>query len=162
MIGEVEQKVYDLLRDLTIPFERFEHPPVYTVEEARSYWGDISGSHCKNLFLRNARGNRHFLVVLEESKRVDLKELSSRLETGKLSFASERRLREHLGLESGAVSPFGLINDQNGAVTLVLDGDLCREEYICFHPNVNTATIRISYADFERFTEHCGVKVIAL
>lgn len=160
MITEKEQKVYDLFAELSIEYKRYEHPPVYTVEEANQYWQDIEGAHAKNLFLRNNKGNRHYLVVLEESKNADLKVLSEKLGAGKLSFASERRLLENLGLETGAVSPFGLINDQNRAVVAVVDRELSRFELVNFHPNVNTATVTISYADFEKFLKHCGNELV--
>ncbi len=160
MVTENEQKVYEALEQLGIEYTRYEHPPVYTVEEAQKYWKDIEGAHAKNLFLRNNKGNKHFLVVLEQSKSADLKDLSAKLAAGKLSFASERRLNEHLGLETGAVSPFGIINDQKKAVTLVIDRTLNKKKSVNFHPNVNTATINLSYQDFEKFLKNSGNQVI--
>ncbi|MFO7952650.1 MAG: prolyl-tRNA synthetase associated domain-containing protein [Bacillota bacterium] len=160
MVSEAEQKVYEALDHLGVEYTRYEHPPVYTVEEAKQYWKDIEGAHSKNLFLRNNKGNRHFLVVLEESKSADLKGLSAKLAAGKLSFASERRLKEHLGLETGAVSPFGLLNDQKNAVSIVIDKELKNADKVNFHPNVNTATVSISYQDFEKFLQYCGNEVI--
>lgn len=159
-VNEKEEKVYQFLENLDIPYTRHEHPPVYTVEEAKKYWESIEGAHCKNLFLRNNKGNRHFLVILEESKTADLNEIAQKLGTGKLSFASARRLEQYLGLESGAVSPFGLINDKEKQVDIVLDKDLKKKEMINFHPNVNTSTITLSFKDFERFLEACGNNVI--
>jgi len=160
LVTENEQKLYDTLEDLGIDYTRYEHPPVYTVEEAKQYWQDIEGAHSKNLFLRNNKGNRHYLVVLEQSKKADIKDLSAKLGAGKLSFASERRLQEHLGLETGAVSPFGLINDQDNAVTVALDRDLKKKGTVNFHPNVNTATISLTYQDFEKFLQHCGNEIV--
>ncbi len=160
MISEREQQVYDLLEELGIAYKRYEHPPVYTVDEAQKYWKDINATHCKNLFLRNNKGNRHYLVVLEESKQADLGKLSENLLAGRLSFASDRRLSEHLGLEAGAVSPFGLINDKNKVVTVAIDKDLKKAEAVSFHPNVNTATISLSSADFEKFLKHCKNEVL--
>ncbi len=162
MIAENEQILYDLLDQLNISYTRHEHPPVYTVEEAKQYWQGIEGAHAKNLFLRNSKGNQHYLVVLEESKTADLMGLSMQLAAGKLSFASERRLMDHLGLETGAVSPFGLINDVQKAVKVVLDRDLAKAELVNFHPNVNTATITLSYSDFEKFLSHCGNEVFKI
>lgn len=162
MIAENEQKLYDLLEKLNISYTRHEHPPVYTVEEAKQYWQGIEGAHAKNLFLRNNKGSQHYLIVLEESKTADLMGLSMKLAAGKLSFASERRLMDHLGLETGAVSPFGLINDAQKAVKVVLDRDLAKAELVNFHPNVNTATITLSYSDFEKFLSHCGNEVFKI
>jgi len=160
LVSENEQKLYDLFDQLGIAYTRYEHPPVYTVEEAKEYWQDIEGAHSKNLFLRNNKGNRHYLVVLEQSKKADINDLSARLAAGKLSFASERRLKEHLGLETGAVSPLGLINDQEKAVTVALDRDLKKKGIVNFHPNVNTATISLSFEDFQKFLKHCGNEVV--
>jgi len=160
LISETEQKVYDTLDQLNIDYRRHEHQPVYTVEEAKQYWKEIEGAHAKNLFLRNNKGNRHYLIVMEQSKSADLQNLSMKLAAGKLSFASERRLKEHLGLETGAVSPFGLINDHKKAVTVVIDRELKQFDKVNFHPNVNTATITISYHDFENFLQHCGNETV--
>ncbi len=160
MTAESEKKLYVFLDQLSISYTRHEHPPVYTVEEAEAYWQDIQGAHCKNLFLRNNKGNQHFLVVLEHSKRVDLSQLAEKTGAGNLSFASANRLDKYLGLETGAVSPFGLINDTNKEVQLILDEDLKKSEWVNFHPNVNTATLTIAYADFERFLAHCGNRML--
>lgn len=146
-----EAKVYEVLEELDIPFTRHEHPPVYTVEEAEKHWTEITGAHCKNLFLRNKKGNRHYLVILEASKAADLKALTKILGEDRLSFASAERLMRYLGLEAGAVSPFGLIQDKDKQVQVVIDEDLKKAEAVNFHPNVNTATIGLSFADFEIF-----------
>lgn len=151
-----ERKVLEVLEALDIPFARVEHPPVYTVEEARLHWSDLAGTHCKNLFLRNKKGNRHFLVILEESKRADLKAIARGLGEDRLSFASPERLMRFLDLEPGAVSPFGLINDLQKEVRVLMDKDLEASHTIYFHPNVNTATVGLSFFDFMRFLKHCG------
>ncbi|HUU52523.1 MAG TPA: prolyl-tRNA synthetase associated domain-containing protein [Candidatus Heimdallarchaeota archaeon] len=150
------QKVYDILRELDISYSKHEHPPVYTVEEAEQHWENITGAHCKNLFLRNKKGKNHYLVLVEGGKRVDLKALTSRLGEDRLSFASPERMMRYLGLEPGAVSPFGLINDRENAVVVVIDQDLKEASHVNFHPNVNTATVGITFADFEKFLTHCG------
>jgi len=148
--------VIALLEELGIPYTRYDHPPVYTVEEAERHWTALQGAHCKNLFLRNKKGNRHYLVVLEASKSADLKRLNRILGEDRLSFASPERLMKHLGLSPGAVSPFGLINDREHHVEVVVDRDLEKAEIVNFHPNVNTATVGISLADFRRFLEWTG------
>jgi Ala-tRNA(Pro) deacylase len=155
-ISEKEKKVYDVLNDLGISYDRYGHPPVYTVEEAEKQWTDIIGAHCKNLFLRNKKGNRHYLVILEASKVADLKSLNKLLGEDRLSFASEKRLMKYLALETGAVSVFGLINDGENHVKVVIDEDLRNAEAVNFHPNVNTATVGISFPDFEKFLAYCG------
>jgi Ala-tRNA(Pro) deacylase len=159
MPSEKEQKVYRTLDKLDIPYVRHEHPPVYTVEEAEQHWENITGAHCKNLFLRNKKGNRHYLVVLDSSKRADLKALEKQLGEDRLSFASPERMMRYLGLEVGAVSPFGLINDNQKEVKVIIDQDLKEADSINFHPNVNTATVGLSFSDFEKFLSFCGQQI---
>ena len=154
-----EREVLDYLEAMGIAYVRYKHPPVATVAEAEKYWTGLRGAHCKNLFLRNNRGNRHYLVIAEASRRVDLKALTRTLGEDRLSFASAERLKRYLGLEAGSVSPFGLVHDTEKEVRVVVDAGLRDEEKVSFHPNVNTATLEISFRDFERFLAHCGNKV---
>jgi Ala-tRNA(Pro) deacylase len=151
MAEGLEQKVYEALAGLGIVYSRREHPPVFTVGEAAVHWEGIPGAHCKNLFLRNKKGNHHYLVVAECAKRVDLKALAKVFHDDRLSFASDERMRRFLGLQPGAVSPFGLLQDEKKEVIVVLDEDLRTAEAVSFHPNVNTATLTIAYADLEKF-----------
>ena len=151
-----EERVLEHLSRLGITFERFEHPPVPTVEEAVKHWAGIDAAHCKNLFLRNQKGNRHYLVIIAYTKRADLRAVAAQIGDGKLSFASPDRLMTHLGVAPGSVSPAGLINDRERHVRVYLDRDLKSAERISFHPNVNTATVTVAFSDFERFLAVCG------
>jgi len=151
-----EQSVRARLDALGIAFERHEHPPVATVEAAERHWLGIEATHCKNLFLRNQKGNRHYLVILEHQKKADLRKVADQIGDGKLSFGSPERLMSQLGLTPGSVSPFGLINDAGHAVRVVLDRDLKSAARLSFHPNINTVTFVVSAADFARFLEVCG------
>lgn len=153
-----EKKVKDVLDELNISFTRHEHPPVFTVEQAVIQWKGIQGAHCKNIFVRNKKGNRHFLIIVEHLKKLDLKNLSWKLGQDRLSFASPERLNKYLGLEAGSVSPFGLINDLDHHVKVLIDEDLQHEKFINFHPNVNTATYTILFSDFKKFLEQTGNK----
>src|SRR3954451_16139343 len=119
-----ESAVTARLTELGVPFTSHPHPPVATVEEATAHWAGIDATHCKNLFLRNQKGNRHYLVVVPHKKGVDLRAVAEQIGDGKLSFASPERLMTHLGLTPGSVSPFGLINDDDHIVRVVLDRDL--------------------------------------
>lgn len=150
-----EEAVCARLAELGIPYERHEHPPAATVEEAERHWTGIDATHCKNLFLRNQKGTRHYLVILVHSKRADLRAVADQIGDGKLSFASPERLMTHLGVTPGSVSPFGLINDREHHVRVYLDRDLRRGGRISFHPNLNTSTLVIAFADFERFLATC-------
>ena len=151
-----EELVQARLKELGIAFTRHEHPPVATVEEARQHWSGIEATHCKNLFLRNQKGTRHYLVVVEHLKQADLRAVADQIGDGKLSFGSPERLMTHLGLTPGSVSPFGLINNRDRAVRVVIDRDLKVAERLSFHPNINTATLVISREDFMRFIDACG------
>jgi len=153
---EKERAVAARLDALGIAYTRHDHPPVATVEEAVRHWADIPATHCKNLFLRNQKGDRHYLVIVEHAKRVDLRRLAEQIGDGKLSFASPERLKTYLGLTPGSVSPFVLINDSSRAVRVVIDGDLKAATRLSFHPNINTVTLTIAGADFTRFLEACG------
>ena len=145
--------VYAELDALGIPYERHEHPPVFTGEEAARHWGAIDATQCKNLFLRNKKGNRHYLVVLEVSKQADLRHVARLVSDDRLSFGSPERLMTELGLTPGSVSPFGLINDADGSVRVLIDRDLRSAERLIFHPNINTASVVVTWKDFERFLE---------
>jgi Ala-tRNA(Pro) deacylase len=151
-----ETAVCEALDALGIPFERHEHPAVFTVEQALEHWAGIDAVHCKNLFLRNKKGDRHFLVVAAHSTAIDIAAIAARIGEGRLSFASAERLAEHLGLTPGAVSPFGLINDRSGGVRVLIDSTLRSAARVGFHPNVNTATVVLSFADFQRFLASRG------
>lgn len=143
--------VYDELARLGIAYSAQEHPPVFTAEEAAVHWAGLDGAPVKNLFLRNKKGNRHYLVIVGIDKQADLRRLAKAIGDDRLSFASPERLARHLGLAPGSVSPFGLINDADRAVTVIIDADLRRADRVIFHPNVNTASVTLSFADFERF-----------
>ncbi len=146
-----EAQVRDALVTLGISFDRYEHPPVATALEADEHWAGIDAAHCKNLFLRNQKGNRHYLVIVKHPKRADLRGVADQIGDGKLSFASPERLLTHLGVTPGSVSPFGLINDASHDVRVFLDADLKAAERISFHPNINTVTVVLAFTDFERF-----------
>jgi Ala-tRNA(Pro) deacylase len=154
-----ERRVRARLDELAIAYERHEHPPVATVDEAAQHWDGIDATHCKNLFLRNQKGNRHYLVVLVHSKKADLRAVAEQIGDGKLSFASPERLMTHLGLTPGSVSPFGLINDRDHTVRVILDRDLTSAIRLSFHPNINTATYVVAAGEFARFLEVCGNSV---
>ena len=150
-----ETQVRAALASLGIAFTRHEHPPVATANEADEHWTGIEATHCKNLFLRNQKGNRHYLVILKHPKRADLRSVADQIGDGKLSFASPERLLTHLGLTPGSVSPFGLIHDASHDVRVFLDQEL-KSERISFHPNINTVTFVLAFTDFERFLATCG------
>ncbi len=156
---ENEKIVYDILDKLNIEYEKHIHIPVYTIEDADNLNLNIKGAHCKNLFVRDRKGKQHYLIILEENKKVDLKKLSWDINSTNLSFGSEERLFKYLKLKPGSVSIFGLINDEDKHVKVLIDKDLKQCKYISFHPNVNTTTITISYGNFEKFLDFVGNEI---
>jgi Ala-tRNA(Pro) deacylase len=151
-----QKELYNILENLNIRFEYHEHPPVATIEDALNHWKDYNSGRCKNIFFRNHKGDRHYLVILEHLARLDIKDLEKRLRQGKLSFASDKRLMNYLGVEPGSVSPFGLINDKEKHVYLFIDEKLKDCERLTFHPNINTASLVITKSDFLRFLDFTG------
>jgi len=146
-----EAFVQQRLDALGIAFERFEHPPIATAEEGQEHWAGIDAVHSKNLFVRNQKGTRHYLVIVEATRRADLRAVAAQIGDGKLSFASPERLMKYLGVTPGSVSPFGLINDAERHVQVFIDRTLQSAPRVSFHPNANTATLTLTATDFERF-----------
>ena len=154
-MSEKRSIVFEALEALGAPYEVWEHPAVYTIEEMDALYLPDPSVVVKNLFLRDAKGKQHFLVVLQKDKQADLRALGEHLGV-KLSFASEERLMKYLGLEKGAVTPFGILNDTERAVEVLLDADLECMPLIGVHPNENTATVVLKPADLVRIIERHG------
>lgn len=151
-----QQKVYSHLDAMNIAYTVSEHPPVYTVEEMEQLGLNKLGCIVKNLFLCDGGGKRHFLVLAHPDKAVNLKELQAKIGSSRLRFASTERLEKYLGLEKGAVSPMGLLNDVDQAVEVVVDTKLLEQKTLGVHPNDNTATIWLEYDDLERVVRENG------
>lgn len=151
-----DPRLYALLDDLRIPYEYIEHPEAPTIAIAKQYWAGHDARHCKNLFFRNHKGNRHFLVCLDCDRDMDIHAIEKILKQGKLSFASEPRLERYLGVKPGSVTPFGLINDSEHHVHVFLDENLRQAGKVSFHPCVNTASLILRLADFVRFMDYTG------
>lgn len=156
MPAKGEDRVYAILDGLGIRYEVFEHQAAPTIEIAQTYWKDIDSTHCKNLFFRNHKGNRHYLVILEQHTDFEVRSLESHLTQGKLSFASGWRLEKYLGVGAGSVTPFGLVNDPERHVKVFLDPRLRQARLISFHPNRNTASLVLDFSDFLRFLDQSG------
>jgi Ala-tRNA(Pro) deacylase len=145
------QQVYRMLEALGIEHEVYEHPPVFTADDAAAHWGAVRGTPVKNLFLRNKKGDRHYLVILDIGKAADLRQLVKIIGDDRLSFGSPERLLAHLGVTPGSVSPFGLIHEGAKTVEVIVDEALRGADRLIFHPNINTASVTISVPDLERF-----------
>lgn len=155
------EEILQRLKELGIQYELIEHKAVFNMEEMDALGKDFfkGATICKNLFLRDQKGKRHFLVAMKEEKQANLAEIAKSCLATKLSFASEERLKKYLNLTPGAVTPLAIINDEQKAVEVILDKDLFKEEKIGVHPGVNTATVIISPADLEKYIKANGNKL---
>jgi Ala-tRNA(Pro) deacylase len=151
-------ELFACLDSLGIAHKTVIHPPVFTVEEGRELRGAVEGGHTKNLFLRDKKGTV-FLVVALENAVIELKALHRLLgATGRFSFGSPELMRELIGVEPGSVTPFSVINDKTGRVTVVLDAAMMEHKVLNYHPLVNTGTTTISDQGLLKFLEATGHK----
>jgi len=151
--------LYQFLADNQITYERHDHPPVYTVADVQRLVPALPAVKTKNLFLRDKKGRRHFLVAVPAQKRVNIKALGAAIGSGHLSFGSPDRLKKYLGVDPGSVTVLATINDSDNAVELYFDKVLWEEKVFQFHPLVNTSTLLISREDLRRFFELTGHEV---
>jgi len=148
----------DLLRrlqELGIAHQTHEHAAVFTVEEAQRHCGHLPGAHCKNLFFKDKKGQL-WLVVTFDDRKVDIKTLQKAIGAARLSFGKAELLMEVLGVIPGAVTPFGLINDTEQRVQVILDAEMMAADLFNYHPLRNDATTAITPADLRRFISACG------
>ncbi len=145
------------LDDLGIIFDKFDHPPLFTVNDAKLHQKNMIGVHVKNLFLRDKKKN-NFLIVTEQDTIINLKTIPSKIGSDRLSFGSQERLWRYLGVRPGAVSPLALINDFTRSVTLIFQDILQTEEKIHFHPLVNDISVAVKLNDLSCFFEFTGHK----
>ena len=148
--------IYKFLDDHHIHYERHDHLPVFTVEDVNRLVPPLDAAKTKSLFLRDAKGTRHFLVIVNGEKRVDLKALPGRLNSSRLRFGSPDRLKKYLGVDPGSVSLFSVFNDVDRAVEIILDSALWQSDAFQFHPLVNTTTLVISRDNVQRFLNQTG------
>ena len=150
------QDLFAFLEKIGITTQTVEHAPLFTVEESQALRGEIAGAHCKNLFVKDKKG-RIFLIVAEEEADIDLKRVHTVIgASGRVSFGRPEQLEALLGVKPGSVTPFGLINDTDHGVTVVLDAAMMEQPVLNYHPLVNTATTTIARDDLVAFIRACG------
>jgi len=148
-----EDDLFRVLGGLGIETRTVDHPPAFTVEEAKAHRGDLPGGHCKNLFLRDKKKNSYLVVCLEDTP-IDLKALGPTVGAqGRLTFGSADRLMEILGVAPGSVTPFAVLNDADRAVTVVLEAAMLEQTPLNYHPLRNDRTTAITPTDLMRFLE---------
>ncbi|MCC3373077.1 prolyl-tRNA synthetase associated domain-containing protein [Cohnella sp. REN36] len=148
--------ILELLEQLSISYEIVEHPAAYTIEEMDSFEMPNAHQVAKNLFVRDDKKRSYYLLTIQKDKTVNLKELRALLNSRPLSFASEEDLFNYLGLQKGAVTPLGVLNDTERKVEVMIDEDLLPFNNIGIHPNENTATIWISIENLLRLIQRHG------
>lgn len=149
---EKEIRVYDLLDSLGISYERVDHRPAETMEACKEVDQVLQTEMCKNLFLCNRQKTKFYLLMMPGDKDFKTRDLSAQINSARLSFASPEDMEKYLDITPGAVSVMGLMNDKDGVVSLLIDKDLLRAEYLGCHPCVNTSSLKIRTLDvLERF-----------
>lgn len=152
------ERLFARLDSLGVAHPTTRHPPAFTVAEGNQVWGDIPGMHCKNLFLKDAKG-KLWLVVAPAEKRIDLKRLPDVIGSARLSFGSSALLEAVLGITPGSVTPFALVNDPAHRVRVILDAGMMEQPLLNYHPLTNAATTTVTNADFRAFLKDCGHEV---
>jgi len=149
------EQLFGFFDQLGIEHSTMSHPPIFTVEEGRAWHARIPGLHCKNLFLKDKR-DKIWLAVMPGDKRADLNRLEKRVHAARLSFGKPELLMQVMALPPGSVTPFGLINDREQRVTVIVDEDLLKSEWVNFHPLHNAASTTLRSVDLLRFMRALG------
>ena len=155
-MNSIRKKVFDAMECMNISYDVIDHPAVYTIEEMDNLNIDNKNEVVKNLFVRDDKKKRYFIIVLQKNKRVNLKEIKKEINCRPLSFASEEDLCNYMQLSKGSVTPFGILNDEDCKVEVILDKDILQFEHIGVHPNDNTATVWLRPQDLESVIKNHG------
>ncbi len=148
--------IFSFLDSNSISYQRFDHSAVFTCEQAKKQNPNLPGTKTKNLFLRDNKGKRHFLVSVPDYVTVDLKALTSILKADRLGMASAERLKKHLGLDPGSVTLLGVVNDSSCTVQVVVDQELWQAKALQCHPLTNTSTLVIAVSDLQKIFHTTG------
>jgi Ala-tRNA(Pro) deacylase len=159
---KTEAELFSFLDSLGIKTTTQRHPALYTVADSQALRGEIAGGHTKNLFLKDKKDN-FFLLTVDEDAVVDLKQVHHLIgAASRVSFGRPEMLMELLGVAPGSVTVFGLINDAQHRITVVLDEALMKNDVINAHPLTNEATTSIAASDLRRFIEATGHEAVTL
>jgi len=150
-----KRELVEILQKLNITYRKYVHPPLNSVSDSELYAKHINVLHCKNLLLKDMTG-KIYLAIIPAHKKVDLKELSNKIKSKRLSFVSSTILETSLGVKPGCVTPFALMNDLEKQIMVIIDQDILREKETCFHPMINTETYVIEVSDLLKYIDYCG------
>lgn len=152
-----EIETYNILDKLKIPYMGAEHSEAPTIEALKEVESFLDVKICKNLFLCNTQKTKFYLLIMPGHKKFLTKKLSKQINSSRLSFANGEFMEEYLNISPGSLSIYGLIFDRDKKVNLVIDKDILKEEYLGFHPCVNTSTLKIKTSDiFEKLLQYTG------
>ena len=158
----MDEKVYELLNKLNIEYEVFKHQPLFTCEDVKMCDLKLDGLDCKNLFVRNDKKTKYYLISLPAEKQVNIKQIAQCLKEKRFSFASDTDLQNILKVQSGSVSMFNLINCIDERVKYIIDNDILKNDKVCFHPNTNDKTIILNSKDINIILDELNIKYIAI
>ena len=153
------QNVYDFLKQNGIAYQKYDHPAVFTADEAKTLAAHVPGQQTKNLFLCDDKKQRFYLLTIPDEARANLKQAATFFAEKSIRFAPADKMQELLGLTPGSVSPLGLINDTNHLVAYAIDEALLNLDTIYVHPNINTATLAINIDDFKKILAITGHEI---
>jgi len=154
----MKNKVYELLNKLNINYTKIEHPPLFTCEDNKKYNIKFNAIICKNLFIKNSNRSQHYLFVLPLEKKLNLKLLQMLLKESRLSLENEDILEEKLGVKTGSVSIFNIINLKEKDIIFILDENILAYEKVGFHPNTNTETIILNPKELHKIFQYFNIK----
>lgn len=146
-LSEKASSVCAFLDEKGIKYDIVTHPPVFTLEECQAVNRMLDGRICKNLLLKTDSGKVFYLLMIRDDKRFVTKDVSKKLECSRLSFASGEYMENLLNTSPGSLSVTSLIFDAEKKISLAIDSDVVKEEYICCHPSDNSATLKIRTED---------------
>ena len=152
-------KVKEYLNIIGIQFKIIEHEPAYTTEEADKYIEGHDGVRTKTMFICNKKKTNYYMIIMDDSKRLDMNKFKEIVSEKQMKMASEEVLKEKLGVKPGMVSPFGLLNNDEKDVKIYMDKEIITEEIMTFHPNDNTKTLFITTKDLFKYFENIGYKL---
>lgn len=155
----MNKEIFEKLEELEIEYKLVEHHAAFTMEDIAVANLSSYGHIAKNLVFRDVKGTRNMLVVLHGDKRADLRLIRDEIQSTKLSFASDERLKRFLNVSKGSVSPLGVIYDTEKELEIYFDADLKNEEIVGCHPNDNTATVFLKFQDLKRYVEDSGHRI---
>lgn len=152
-------KVKEYLNSIGIEFKIVEHEPAYTTEEADKYIEGHDGVRTKTMFICNKKKTNYYMIIMDDSKRLDMNKFKEIVSEKQMKMASEESLKEKLGIKPGMVSPFGLLNNDEKDVKIYMDKEIITEEIMTFHPNDNTKTLFITTKDLFKYFENIGYEI---